>query len=234
MGVEWVTGPGRRIELKTVLSDVSRIIGVRPGLDTHSHADQLPHRSGGSLSGHFNPRCRDGDSFLTLRCQASGHDGPMKRATWVFLITIVAAVSILCASDAPSGATTAQRPALCNALKPEIQADQRLPSILADMRSRTMSETKRQLLTGVDAILNTAQSLRAQLRSSPANVRSAFNRDASAEARFKTALGNATTKGQIRAAALKLLASFANVGSFIGYILSHCEGSARSGDPATT
>ena len=58
MGVEWVTGPGRRIELKTVLSDVSRIIGVRPGLDTHSHADQLPHRSGGSLSGHFNPRCR--------------------------------------------------------------------------------------------------------------------------------------------------------------------------------
>ena len=42
MGVEWVTGPGRRIVLKTVLTDVSRIIGVRPGLDTHSHADQLP------------------------------------------------------------------------------------------------------------------------------------------------------------------------------------------------
>ena len=120
-------------------------IGVRPGLGTHPHADQSIHRSGGSFSDHLNPRCRDGDSFLTLRCQASGHDGPMKRATWVFLITIVAAVSILCASDAPSGATTAQRPALCNALKPEIQADQRLPSILADMRSRTMSETKRQL-----------------------------------------------------------------------------------------
>ena len=60
MGVEWVTGPGRRIELKTVPKDVSRIIGVRPGLGTHPHADQSIHRSGGSLSGRFNPRCRAG------------------------------------------------------------------------------------------------------------------------------------------------------------------------------
>ena len=59
-----------------------------------------------------------------------------------------------------------------------------------------MPETKRQLLTGVDAILNTAQSMRAQLRSSPANVRNAFNRDVSAEARFKTALEKATTEAR--------------------------------------
>ena len=35
-------------------------IGVRPGLGTHPYADESLHRSGGSLSGHFNPRCRDG------------------------------------------------------------------------------------------------------------------------------------------------------------------------------
>ena len=52
-GVEWVTGPGRRIELKTVPKDVSRFAGVRPGLGTHPHADQSVHRSGGSFSGHF-------------------------------------------------------------------------------------------------------------------------------------------------------------------------------------
>ena len=47
-----MTGPGRRIELKTVPRDVSRFAGVRPGLGTHPHADQSIHRSGGSLSGH--------------------------------------------------------------------------------------------------------------------------------------------------------------------------------------
>src|SRR5579864_4678630 len=57
-GVEWVTGPGRRIDIKTVRKDVSRLTGVRPGLGTHPHADQSIHRSGGSASGHLNPRCR--------------------------------------------------------------------------------------------------------------------------------------------------------------------------------
>ena len=60
MGVEWVTGPGRRIVRRTVLTDVSRMFGVRPGLGTHSHADQSIHRSGGSLSARLNPRCRVG------------------------------------------------------------------------------------------------------------------------------------------------------------------------------
>ena len=34
------------------------MFGVRPGLGTHPHADQTNHRSGGSLSGQLNPRCR--------------------------------------------------------------------------------------------------------------------------------------------------------------------------------
>jgi hypothetical protein len=43
MGVEWVTGPGRRIELRTAPKDVSRFFRVRPGLGTHPHADQSIH-----------------------------------------------------------------------------------------------------------------------------------------------------------------------------------------------
>ena len=71
-----MTGPGRRIELKTVPRDVSRFAGVRPGLGTHPHADQSIHRSGGSLSGHPqsslpvrrlpSPRVRQIDGLLEL------------------------------------------------------------------------------------------------------------------------------------------------------------------------
>ena len=57
-GVEWVTGPGRRIVRRTVRKDVSRFAGVRLGLGAHPHADQSIHRSGGSSSGRFNPGCR--------------------------------------------------------------------------------------------------------------------------------------------------------------------------------
>ena len=45
-----MTGPGRRIDIKTAREDVSRFPGVRPGLGTYPHADQSVHRSGGSLS----------------------------------------------------------------------------------------------------------------------------------------------------------------------------------------
>jgi hypothetical protein len=38
--------PGRRIVIKTVRKDVSRIVGVRPGLGIHPHADRYPHRGG--------------------------------------------------------------------------------------------------------------------------------------------------------------------------------------------
>ena len=40
--------PGRRIVIKTVRKDVSRIVGVRPGLGIHPHADRFLHRGGGS------------------------------------------------------------------------------------------------------------------------------------------------------------------------------------------
>jgi hypothetical protein len=67
-----VTGPGRRIVLKTVRKDVSRFIGVRPGLGTRPHADQSIHPSGGSFSGHLNPRCRDWVQPISLKGAALG------------------------------------------------------------------------------------------------------------------------------------------------------------------
>ena len=72
-GVEWVTGPGRRIERKAVPQDVSRFAGVGPGLGTHPHADQSIHRSDGSLSGHLNPRCRIGGQSQVGRNSRYGH-----------------------------------------------------------------------------------------------------------------------------------------------------------------
>jgi hypothetical protein len=198
------------------------LLPASPYLKTHHH------RSGGCV-----PVRRERDTLRHFGDRPKGHDGPVQRAVFVFLIPIVATVSIGYDSYALSGATTAHSPQFCRAMKPAVLAGQRLPAILAGMSSHSPSETKGQLLTGINSTLNALQSVRVQLRSAPANVRSALNRDISAEARFKTALSHATTKRQIRRAALESVGSLAQVGPFIFYVLTHCEGSARSGNPAT-
>ena len=162
-----------------------------------------------------------------------GHNDPVKRAVFVLFIPIVAIVSIGCGGYVPSSATTAHSPQFCTSLKPVVQAGQRLPSILGGMSSRILSETKAQLLTGINMTLNTIQSVRVQLRSGPANVRRAFNQFDSAEAKFKTDLRHATTKHQVRAVSMELVASLSKVAPFIAYLRTHCEGSVRMGDPAT-
>ena len=47
-GVEWMSKPGRRIVIKTVRKTSAGIVGVRPGLGIHPHADRFPNRGGGS------------------------------------------------------------------------------------------------------------------------------------------------------------------------------------------
>jgi hypothetical protein len=86
MGVEWVTGPGRRIELRTVPKDVSRFFRVRPGLGTHPHADQSIHRSGGSLSGQLNPRCRVGSAARRYRAPMDVMPQPGDRYAQAFTV----------------------------------------------------------------------------------------------------------------------------------------------------
>ena len=91
-----MTGPGRRIDIKTVRKDVSRNTGVRPGLGTHPHADQSVHRSGGSLSGQLNPRCRKCNTMCLITCRS------VKR-TLVFLL-VFAGVLAACGGGGPSEA----------------------------------------------------------------------------------------------------------------------------------
>ena len=105
-------------------------------------------------------------------------------------------------------------------MQPGVQADQRLHSTLADMGSRTVGKTKSQLLLEINAMLNSFHAARVQLRSAPAQVRSSLKWDVLAEGKFKTAVGNTTTKGQIRAATKNVDGSHTEEGPFFTYILT--------------
>jgi hypothetical protein len=118
-------------------------------------------------------------------------------------------------------------------MKPGVQASQQLKPILAGMSSHTVAKTKSQLLTDINTILNTSRSVKVQLRSAPANVRSSFKWDVLAEGKVKSALGQATTKRQIRAAVGEIVGSHPKEGPFIIYISSQCKSPASSGTPAT-
>jgi hypothetical protein len=118
-------------------------------------------------------------------------------------------------------------------MKPAVKASQQLKPMLVGMSSHTVAKTKSQALTEINTILNTFRSVKVQLRSAPANVRSSFKWDVLAGGKFKTALGNATTKRQIRAAVREIVGSHPEEGPFITYILSQCESPAASGTPAT-
>jgi hypothetical protein len=101
------------------------------------------------------------------------------------------------------------------------------------MSSHSVGETKSQLLTVINTILNTDHSVKVQLRSAPANVQSSFRWDVLTEGKV---LGQAAAKRQIQAAVREIGGS---VGSqpreapFIFYVLSQCENPASAAAPAT-
>jgi hypothetical protein len=171
-------------------------------------------------------RCFDGGP--------TGHDGAVKRAVSLLLMPLVATVSIGCGSYVSAGAATSRPSQFCTSLKPAVKASQHLKPILAGMSSHTVAKTTAQLLTELNTILNTSRSVKVQLRSAPANVRSSFNWDVLAAEKVKTALGHATTKRQIRAAVGEIVGSpTKEVVPFATYILSQCESPATSGTRTT-
>ena len=157
----------------------------------------------------------------------------MKRAVFLLLVPLVATVSIGCGSYVSAGAATSSPSQFCTAAKPAVQASQHLKPILADMNSHTVAKTKSQLLTAINAILNGFRSVKVQLRSAPADVRSSFNWDVSAAERVKTALEHAITKRDIREAIGEIVGSHPEEGPFINYILSQCETPVPSAVPPT-
>ena len=168
--------------------------------------------------------------------RAKRHDGSVKRAVFLVLMPLVATVSIGCGSYASAGAASSGPSQFCASLKPGVKALQQLTPIMADMSSHTVAKTKSQLLTVINAILNTYGSVKVQLRSAPAKVQSSFRWDVLTEGRVKTALGQVGTKRQILAAMREIdgpLGSHPREAPFIFYVLSQCEGPASAGAPAT-
>lgn len=161
------------------------------------------------------------------------HDGLVKRAVYLLLMPLVATVSIECGSYVSAGAATSRPSQFCTSMKPGVKASQQLKLILDGTSSHTVAKTKSQLLAEVNTILNTSRSVKIQLRSAPADVRSSFTWDVLAEGKVKAALGRATTKRQIRAAVGEIVGSHPEEGPFIVYIASQCESPATSGVPAT-
>jgi hypothetical protein len=147
----------------------------------------------------------------------------VKRIVFLLLMPLVATVSIGCGSYASAGAATSRPSLFCTSIEPGVKASQQLKLILDRMSSHTVAETKSQLLTEINTILNTFRSAKVQLHSAPANVRSSFKWDVLAEGKVKTALGQATTKQQIQAAIGEIVGSHPKEGPFITYILSRCE-----------
>ena len=97
-----------------------------------------------------------------------------------------------------------------------------------------MAKTKAQVLTELNTILNTSRSVKIQLRSAPANVRSSFKLGCIGCGEGQAALRQATTKRQIRAAVGEIVGSSTKeVLPFATYILSQCEGPATSSVPTT-
>ena len=156
----------------------------------------------------------------------------MKRAVFLFLMPLVATVSIGCGSYASAGAAT--RPSqFCTAMKPAVLESQRLKPELADMNSHTVAKTKSQLLTEINTILNALRSVKVQLRSAPDNVRSSFKLGCLGCGKGQDSSGARNDEASNPGWVGELVGSHPEEGLFIVYIGSQCEGPATSSVPTT-
>jgi hypothetical protein len=157
----------------------------------------------------------------------------LARAGFLFLMSLVATFSIGFDSYGSAGAAPSRSFHFCSSIAPAVQASQQLKPILAGMDSHTVARDKSQLLTEMSTILDAFGSVKVQLRSAPVNAQGSFKWDVMAGGRVKAALGQATTRGQIRTAVGKIVGSHPEQGPFIVYIASQCENPAPSETPAT-
>jgi hypothetical protein len=160
----------------------------------------------------------------------------VKSAVFLLLMPIVATVSIGCGCYASAGAATSRPSQFCTSLKPGVKAGQQLAPILGGMSSHAVAKTKSQLLTEINTILKSFRSVKVQIGSAPANVRTSYRWDVLTEGKVKTALGRAATKRQIQAAVREIASSGGTIpreAPFIFYVQSQCGSTASTGAPAT-
>ena len=151
--------------------------------------------------------------------------GGVRRSFLLSLLPFVVMGVVGSSTSASAGATTPHPQPLCTALKPFVQAGQRIPSTVGAASSQPLAKSKNDLLADLDVVLKTLSSVKPQMRTAPADVRSSFDRVLSLDQNFRKAVQRASTKRQIASASRALESSTAKVEPFFAYVLSRCEGS---------
>jgi hypothetical protein len=154
--------------------------------------------------------------------------GPLQRALLLSIIPFVAMGVVGSVSSSSAEVTTSHSRSLRRALKPGVQAGQRISSTVWVLSPRTVAKSKIEILAQMNVVLKSLNSVRIQLRSAPADVRSSFDRNLSVEQDFKNAVQRASTQHQILLASRALESDLAKVVTFDAYVIYRCEGSAPS------
>jgi hypothetical protein len=160
------------------------------------------------------------------KTRQNGILGKVKWTVWRLFLPVAAIALIGWAGSSSVGATTSQSRQICAAWKPAVQSGQKMLPIVAGTNTQTFSESKTELLSAANAVLNTSTSVKAELRSAPANVKASFNRVLAADSRFRAAVKTAKTPAQIKLAVRDLISRpSGGAGPFLAYVVCRCEGS---------
>jgi len=141
---------------------------------------------------------------------------------WVLSFFAITGVVGSSTCTTAAAATTHLRP-LCMALKPGVQASQRIPPTLAAMSPQTMAKSKRDLLADINMVLQALHSVKGQMQSAPTDVRDSYNRALAVDEQFRVSVRSASTRHQITLASRALGSSTAKVVTFDAYVISQCE-----------
>ena len=142
----------------------------------------------------------------------------------ILFLSLIPLVTMGVVGSASSATTSHPRP-LRLALKPGVQAGERILLTVRAASPQTFAKSKNDLLGEINVVLNSLNSVKRQMRSAPADVGSSFDRDLSVEENFKKAVWRASTKGQIMLASRTLGSDTAEVLPIMAYVLFQCEGS---------
>jgi hypothetical protein len=121
-----------------------------------------------------------------------------------------------------AAAITHLRP-LCMALKPGVQASQRIQPTLAAMSPQNLAKSKRDLLADINMVLQALHSVKGQMQFAPTGVRGSYNRALAVDEQFRVSVRSASTRHQITLASRALGSSTAKVVTFDAYVISQCE-----------
>ena len=111
--------------------------------------------------------------------------GPVRRTLLLSILSFVAMGVVGSGICASAGAVTSHSRPLCTALKPGVQAGQRIPLTAAATSSQTLAKSKKDLLADINVVLQTLNSVKPQMRSAPAGLSASFDRVVAVDAKLQ-------------------------------------------------